>query len=142
MSIALYFNPINLIKKNEHLTYEAIFNYWIFILLGIFAFSSLNLLLLQTALAEGVQITSAESNGTTVAIINFEFQPKNLTVEVGDKVTWINKGARHGVTSDEGSFAATLKNGETFSFTFNKAGKFPITASFMVDLVAVVCQAQ
>jgi len=34
------------------------------------------------------------------------------------------------VTSDEGSFAATLKNGETFSFTFNKAGVFPYYSQF------------
>ncbi len=121
---------MNLINKNEQLTYNAILYFWIFILLGVFAFSSLNLLLLQAAIAERVQITSAESNGTTVAIINFEFQPKNLNVEIGDKVTWINKGVRHGVTSDEGSFAATLKNGETFIFTFNKAGVFPYYCQF------------
>jgi uncharacterized membrane protein YozB (DUF420 family) len=40
------------------------------------------------------------------------------------KVTWTNHGSRHGVTADDGSFAATLKHGEVNSFNFTKAGKF------------------
>jgi len=67
---------MNLINKTEYLIYKAIFRYWVFILLGICAISSLDQQLLRTAIAERVQITSAKSSNTTVTIINFEFQPK------------------------------------------------------------------
>jgi LPXTG-motif cell wall-anchored protein len=56
------------------------------------------------------------------------FDPKTITVNVGDTVMWMDQGQNeHTVTADDGSFdSGDLKTGEktSFSFTFSKAGTF------------------
>ena len=56
------------------------------------------------------------------------FDPKTITVNVGDTVMWTDQGQNeHTVTADDGSFdSGDLKVGEktSFSFTFTKAGTF------------------
>jgi plastocyanin len=81
--------------------------------------------------------TAAPTGGGTaaVAISNFAFTPQKITVKVGDTVTWTNNDSvPHTVTSatsldtsatttsefDSGQFGP----GQTFSFTFTKAGTF------------------
>ena len=63
-----------------------------------------------------------------VALMDNVFDPKAITVNVGDTVTWMDKGQNeHTVTADNGSFdSGDLKVGEktSFSFTFTKAGTF------------------
>ena len=62
-----------------------------------------------------------------VSIMNFAFSPADVTINVGDTVTWTNNdGFTHTTTSntavwDSGNLAA----GQTFSFTFTTAGSFP-----------------
>jgi hypothetical protein len=58
--------------------------------------------------------------------VNFQFSPKNLTVAVGDTVTWVNQDfTQHDTVSGTnriptGIWASTLLNiGGSFSFTFN-----------------------
>ncbi len=73
---------------------------------------------------------------TNVSIVDFGFDPANITINVGDTVTWTNTGSfTHTTTSgtttggtrhpdglwDSGSLAP----GRTFSHTFTKAGAFP-----------------
>jgi LPXTG-motif cell wall-anchored protein len=74
------------------------------------------------------------------------FDPKTITVNVGDTVMWMDQGQNeHTVTADDGSFdSGDLKTGEktSFSFTFAKAGSFPYhckyhAASGMVGTVVV-----
>ena len=54
------------------------------------------------------------------------FSPVDLTIPVGSKVVWTNKGQRsHTVTADDGSFKSdTLKNGDVFEHVFDQAGTF------------------
>jgi hypothetical protein len=56
------------------------------------------------------------------------FDPKTITVNMGDTVAWkIDGQNEHTVTADDGSFdSGDLKTGEktSFSFTFAKAGTF------------------
>lgn len=65
------------------------------------------------------------SGGTKVTMEGFQFSPKELTVKVGDTVTWENKdSAPHNAAATAG---ATFKSkdfgqGETFSWTAKKAG--------------------
>lgn len=63
-----------------------------------------------------------------VTIENFAFGPADLTIEVGDTVTWTNlDGAPHTATSTSGpaSFdSGTLNTDGTFSFTFDTAGTY------------------
>jgi len=60
----------------------------------------------------------------TVSIKDFAFDPKTISVNVGDTITWTNDGpSPHTVTADDASFdSGNLDKGATFSHTFDKAG--------------------
>jgi plastocyanin len=62
------------------------------------------------------------------------FQPKTVTVAVGDTVVWKVEGSfGHTVTSDTGVFDSgqnPLRQGDTFSFTFNEPGTYPYYCRF------------
>ena len=67
------------------------------------------------------------TGGAAVTIIDFAFQPADLTVKVGDTVTWTNTGnAPHTVKWDDGTPASdTLtKGGVPYERTFAAAGTF------------------
>ena len=54
------------------------------------------------------------------------FTPQTLNVDVGDTVTFINKGGFHNVTADDGSFTSSfLTHGHAYSHAFTKPGKYP-----------------
>jgi plastocyanin len=61
-----------------------------------------------------------------VAIQGFAFSPASITVKVGTTVTWTNRDTdAHTVTANPGPFKSkTLDTGDTFSYTFTKAGSF------------------
>jgi len=75
-------------------------------------------------------VTAAPAAATqTVSVKDNMFDPKTITVNVGDTVNWQYAGQNeHTVQADNGSFnSGDLKTGEktSFSFTFTKAGTFP-----------------
>jgi plastocyanin len=63
-----------------------------------------------------------------VTIAQTGFQPQTINVTAGQTVTWVNRdssGASHQVVADDGSFTSpTLKQGATFTHTFEDAGTF------------------
>jgi plastocyanin len=69
--------------------------------------------------------SSSSSGGMAITMQNIAFDPKAVTVKVGQKVTWTNDDSvDHNVTSQSGE---TIKSqnfgkGATFSFTPTKAG--------------------
>ena len=69
--------------------------------------------------------SSSSSGGVAIKMQNIAFDPKAVTVKVGQKVTWTNDDSvDHNVTSQSGE---TIKSqnfgkGATFSFTPKKAG--------------------
>jgi len=67
-----------------------------------------------------------EVAGYTVELKDFSFNPKTITVKVGDKVTIKNSDiAGHSVTADDKSFdSGVLNQGESTTVTFDKAGTF------------------
>ena len=69
-----------------------------------------------------------EMGGETVevAIVNYTFEPMELTIKVGTTVTWENKDAvPHTVTADNGAFdSGRMNQGDKFSFTFNEPGTY------------------
>jgi LPXTG-motif cell wall-anchored protein len=68
---------------------------------------------------------SAETK--TISIKDFAFDPKTISINVGDTITWTNDGpSPHTVTADEaGGFdAGNLDKGATYSETFDEAGTF------------------
>jgi amicyanin len=68
--------------------------------------------------------TQAPAAGNKIAIENFAFNPSEMQIKIGETVTWTNMdSAPHTVKSD--SFQSdTLNNGDSFSFTFDKAGTY------------------
>lgn len=64
-----------------------------------------------------------------VTISNFAYAPKTIKVKVGTKVTWTNNDSvGHDVAADKPSADAPsselLNKGESYSFTFKKAGTY------------------
>ena len=77
--------------------------------------------------------TSASSQNavatSTVAIQNYDFSPMAIKVKTGTTVTWTNKDSvHHTVTMDSGSSggpkSGDLAMGQTYSYTFKKAGTY------------------
>ena len=66
------------------------------------------------------------AGSTEVEIVDFAFEPADLTVKVGDTVTWTNTGdAPHTVKwDDDEPESEQLQNGATYERTFDSAGTF------------------
>ena len=60
---------------------------------------------------------------------DYYFAPSDVTISVGDTVTWTNSsGEAHTVTGDDGSWGTDdLEPGQSFSRTFTRAGTFTYT---------------
>jgi plastocyanin/uncharacterized membrane protein YozB (DUF420 family) len=66
----------------------------------------------------------------TVDIGNYSFTPKELKIEAGTTVVWLNNTGRHTVAADDGSFESSVMSpGEKFSHTFESAGQIPYYCS-------------
>lgn len=81
----------------------------------------------STSVPAGNSQSPTQASSQTVTLVNTSFDPKQLTVPVGTTVVWVNKDSMaHTVTADDKSFnSGNLNSGETFKFTFTKAGTFP-----------------
>jgi plastocyanin len=79
--------------------------------------------------------TSIPENATVVKIVanagSNSFSPNPAEVKVGETVTWVNDDSgRHTVTSKDGVFESELMGkGQSFSYTFDKAGEYPYYCS-------------
>jgi plastocyanin len=75
-----------------------------------------------------------------VSIVNFAFQPADLSIQVGQSVRWTNQGdVPHTTTSDTGVWAsAALSPGETFDFVFSAAGDFAYHCAIHPSMTGVV----
>jgi amicyanin len=80
----------------------------------------------------------------SVDIKEFAFGPQSITVKVGTTVTWTNDDQDpHTVTSQNSDGplkSSTLSNGDTYRFTFTKAGTFDYLCTihpFMTGTVVV-----
>ena len=68
----------------------------------------------------------------TVRISGMRFEPANLTVKPGTRINWV-QGDRmpHTVTGKgNGLRSNTLQSGQTFSYTFNEAGRYDYACDF------------
>ena len=69
---------------------------------------------------------SSSGGGVAVKMANIAFAPKDVTVKVGQKITWTNDDStNHNVTADSGADfkSKDFGKGGTFEFTPDKAGK-------------------
>jgi plastocyanin len=96
------------------------------------------------ALAAGVLVVAAPDEGAAagggrnVSIEQRQFVPRELTVSVGDEVTWTHRDGDqvHSITADDGSFDSNpqcsaanpkecMSDHDTFNHTFGTEGRFP-----------------
>ena len=88
--------------------------------------------------------TSIPDNSTVVRIVanagSNSFSPNPVEVKVGETVTWINDDSgRHTVTSKDGVFdSGMMGKGQSFSFTFDKAGEYPYFCEPHPNMVGTV----
>jgi plastocyanin len=75
-------------------------------------------------------IPAARAAGTTVAVEARDFNPSPVTVHVGDTVTWRNTSDDDHNVRGGPVDSPVLHPGDTFSFTFTKAG----TVNYVCDL--------
>lgn len=87
---------------------------------------------------------SIPSNSTVVRIVanagSNSFSPNPVEVKVGETVTWINDDSgRHTVTSKDGIFdSGIMGKGQSFSYTFDKAGEYPYFCEPHPNMVGTV----
>ena len=63
---------------------------------------------------------------TAVTIQSYTFTPADISIKVGDTVTWTNLDTvAHNVVADDSSWSSgQLNKGDKFSFTFSQAGTY------------------
>jgi plastocyanin len=69
--------------------------------------------------------SSSSGGGVAIKMANIAFDPKAVTVKVGQKITWTNDDSTdHNVTADSGADfkSKDFGKGATFDFTPDKAG--------------------
>jgi plastocyanin len=77
----------------------------------------------------------------TIKMQNIAFDPKEVTVKVGQKVTWTNEDTvDHNVTSQSGETVKSdnFGKGGTFSFTPKKAGKISYVCTIHPGMTATL----
>ena len=73
----------------------------------------------------GVATGAHGANRFTVALTNFRFQPKTVTIKAGTTVEWVDNQGIHTVTSDRPGFKSpVLSSGKHFRFRFDRPGIF------------------
>jgi plastocyanin len=88
--------------------------------------------------------TPIPENSTVVKIVanagSNLFSPNPVEVKVGETVTWINDDSgRHTVTSKDGVFdSGMMEKGQSFSYTFDKAGEYPYFCEPHPNMVGTV----
>lgn len=82
------------------------------------------ILLGLTATALLLAVGYASGDRTSVKAVNYDFKPKKVTIEVGDKVAWKNIAGSHTVTFRKGSFDKSISGDDKVSRKFKRAGTF------------------
>jgi len=90
------------------------------------------LLALFLCLTAGLAAGEKEKGKHHVGISKMKFSPSSLTIQSGDTVIWKNSDDHHhSVVAEDDSFKSeNLANGDTFSHTFKKTGKYPYACSY------------
>jgi plastocyanin len=80
--------------------------------------------------------------GNSVAIKGFAFAPADLTVAAGTKVTWTNQDSDAHTVTSQGSGgplnSKAMNTGDTFSYTFTKAGTYKYLCTIHPFMTATV----
>jgi plastocyanin len=85
-------------------------------------------------------VSPASADTFRADIEDFTFTPDPIVIDVGDRVTWTNRGDEtHTVTADDGSFdGEDVDSDETYSKTFRQPGRFPYRCTRHSGMTGVV----
>ncbi len=85
-------------------------------------------------------VSSIVTQTTSVEIKNMAFSPSNISVTVGQTVTFTNNDSiTHTVTADDNSFdSGNVAPGATFTKTFETAGSFSYHCSIHPSMKGIV----
>jgi plastocyanin len=81
------------------------------------------------------------SKNLTVEILNYSFVPHELTIKVGDSVTWTNRDRyAHTIVAEHVQFAPSrpLESGDSYTFTFTRAGTFNYNCRIHPDETGII----
>ena len=82
---------------------------------------------------------AAQAQDEKVTIDNFTFTPPEMTVKVGDTVTWTNHDdIPHAVVSAGKFRSKTLDTDDSFSFTFTTAGDYKYFCSLHPHMTGMI----
>jgi plastocyanin len=99
-------------------------------------------LAVAATLATILSCTFTARADASVAIAGFAFAPGNLTVSVGDTVTWTHNDGDipHTVTSSGGGplSSGNMSGGDVYAFTFEEAGTYQYFCAIHPDMTATV----
>ncbi|THD70510.1 MAG: amicyanin [Bradyrhizobium sp.] len=85
------------------------------------------------------QMPAAHCAETTITIDNFTFTPAQLTVKVGDTVTWKNHDDIPHTVVSAGKFRSkTMDTDDSYSFTFTAAGEYKYFCSLHPHMTGMV----
>jgi LPXTG-motif cell wall-anchored protein len=85
--------------------------------------------------------SSAKQAAHEVLMRDIEFVPKNITVDVGDTITWRNEDSEphNAIANDNSIFSTeTIQQGETVSATIDQAGTIPYFCSIHAGMKGTV----
>jgi plastocyanin len=85
--------------------------------------------------------SSSSGGGVAIKMQNIAFDPKDVTVKVGQKITWTNDDSTdHNVTADSGADfkSKDFGNGATFDFTPDKAGTIKYECTLHPGMTATI----
>jgi plastocyanin len=93
-----------------------------------------------TTPVESKPVEQAASGSIDIQMKSFAFNPKEVTVKAGTKVTWTNMdSAGHDVKAADGSWGSdTLNNGQTYSKVFDKEGTYPYVCTFHSGMAGTI----
>ena len=84
---------------------------------------------------------SSSGGGIAIKMANIAFDPKDVTVKVGQKITWTNDDSTdHNVTADSGADfkSKDFGKGATFDFTPDKAGTIKYECTLHPGMTATI----
>ncbi|HZV78284.1 MAG TPA: cupredoxin family copper-binding protein [Candidatus Binatus sp.] len=83
---------------------------------------------------------TASPSPALVVIRNYAFMPASITIKTGSTVQWRNDdSASHTATAPDGTFdSKNLDHGQTYTFTFTKAGTYAYTCSYHPNMTGKI----
>lgn len=92
-----------------------------------------------TTTTAATEAGEGQGDGAQVSVVNFAFEPSEVSISVGESVTWTNDGSgRHTTTANDGLWNQQLGAGESFTEIFDTAGTFDFFCSIHPAMTGTV----